>query len=123
MNTDKIRKDFPVLQRKINGKPIVYLDSACMSLKPQQVIAAMNEYYERYPACPRSSHKLGAMVTERFESARKSIAKFIGAKENEVIFTKNTTEGMNLVAHCLAKKGSVVLLPAIPLFWCSMEIY
>lgn len=111
MNVEKIRKDFPVLQQKINGKPIIYFDNACMSLRPRQVIEAMNEYYEKYPACAgRSIHKLGAIVTEKYISARKTIAKFIGAKTEEIVFTRNTTEGINLVANSLSlKKNDTVI--------------
>ena len=106
VNVDKIRGDFPILQ-----KGIVYLDSACMSLKPRQVIWKINEYYNEYPACVgRSNHRLGEAAKNAYEDARKTIAKFIGAKPEEIIFTKNTTEGINLVAHSLPlKKGDVVL--------------
>jgi len=106
MNVDKVRSDFNVL-----GKGIVYLDSACMSLKPRQVIWKINEYYNEYPACVgRSNHRLGEAAKNAYEDARKTIAKFIGAKPEEIIFTKNTTEGINLVAHSLPlKKGDVVL--------------
>jgi cysteine desulfurase/selenocysteine lyase len=112
MDVKKIREDFPVLQRKISGKPIVYFDNACMTLKPRQVVQAMNEYYENYSACVgRSIHKLGNEASEKYENARKTIAKFIGAKnEKEIIFTRNTTEGINLLANSLSlKKGDVVL--------------
>lgn len=112
MNVEKIRQDFTVLQQKIGGKPVVYLDSACVSLKPRQVTEAMNEYYEKYPACAgRSMHKLGSMATEKYREARKIIAKFIGTgKPEEVVFTRNTTESINLVAHSLKlKKGDVVI--------------
>ncbi len=96
MNVDKIREDFPVLQKH------TYLDSACMSLKPKQVVEAMNEYFYEFPACgERSSHKLGKRVTEEVETARKKIAKFVGAKPEEIVFTKNTTEGLNLAANAL----------------------
>src|SRR3989338_1802033 len=106
---EKLRSDFPLLQK--NGKPIIYFDSACMSLKPDQVVKKMDEYYYEYPACAgRSNHKLGQRATEEFNSARKTIAKFINAKENEIIFTKNTTEGLNLVYHIIDfKKGDIIL--------------
>ena len=82
MDTEKIRKDFPVAQK------YTYLDSACMALKPKQVIEAMNRYYNEFPACgERSSHKLGNKVTEEYEESRKKVAKFIGAKKEEIIFT------------------------------------
>ncbi len=111
MNPDKIREDFPILHKKINGKPIIYFDNACMSLKPKQVIEAMNEYFEKYPACVgRSSHKLSNMATEKYNEARKKVADFINAKHNEIVFTKNTTESLNLVANTLKlKKGDVVI--------------
>ena len=96
MNIDKIRQDFPVLSKH------VYLDSACMALKPKQVVEAMNRYYLEFPACgERSSHRLGRQVTEEYEAARKKVAKFIGAKSEEIIFTKNTTEGLNIAANSL----------------------
>src|SRR3989344_5283405 len=97
MNVDKIRADFPVLKNNF-----AYLDSACMTLKPRQVVEAMNRYYIEFPACgERSSHRLGAIVTEEYQKARKTTAKFIGAGEDELIFTKNTTEGLNLAARSL----------------------
>src|SRR3989344_2587893 len=106
MNVDKIRADFPVLKNNF-----AYLDSACMSLKPRQVVDAMNRYYLEFPACgERSSHRLGAIVTEEYHTARKIVAKFIGAGEDELVFTKNTTEGINLAAHSLmSPRDSVVV--------------
>ncbi|MHA2380088.1 MAG: aminotransferase class V-fold PLP-dependent enzyme [Candidatus Thorarchaeota archaeon] len=103
MDVERIRRDFPVLEREIKGKPIRYLDSACMSLKPRQVIEAIVEYYENFPACAgRSGHRLGHEVEESRNEARKSIKEFIGARKNEeVIFTRNTTEGINLVIGSL----------------------
>jgi len=110
MDVNRIREDFPSLQQKLDGKPIVYMDSACMSLRPRQVIAAMNEYYEKYPGCAgRSSHKFAEKVTEEYSKARTNIAKFIGAKADEIVFTRNTTEGLNLVFNTLLKKDDVVL--------------
>ncbi len=111
MNIERIRNDFPILQKKLNGKPIIYFDNACMSLKPKQVIEAMNEYYEEYPACAgRSSHKLGKKATEKYDEARKKVADFLNAKHNEIVFTKNTTESLNLVANAMGlKKGDIVI--------------
>lgn len=112
LNADKIRADFDILNPG-NGQAPVYLDSACMSLKPRQVAEAMNEYYANYPACAgRSSHKLGDNVTKKIKEARQFVSKFINAKgENEIIFTRNTTEGLNLLAHSLdLKKGDVILI-------------
>lgn len=105
MNVEKIREDFPVL-----NKEIIYLDSACMSLRPKQVIEKINEYYNEYPACAgRSIHKLGNRVNEEVNSSRKLIKNFIGAKkDSEILFTKNATEGINLLANSF--KGEKVLL-------------
>ena len=112
MNINKIRQDFPILNRKINGQPIIYFDNACMTLKPEQVIDAMNDYYLNYSACAgRSIHNLGSEVTVRYNDARDKIRKFINARESkEIIFTKNTTESINLLARSLRlKKGDIVL--------------
>ncbi len=107
MNPEKIRKDFPVLETGI-----IYLDSACMSLRPLPVINKIREYYEQYPACgERSQHGLGKKVTEEVERSRKEVAEFISAKEKEIIFTKNTTEGINLVAHSLGfRPGEEIII-------------
>ncbi len=111
LNTDKIRADFNILSSK-NGLVPLYLDNACMSLKPLQVVEAMNDYYFNYPACAgRSSHKLGDKVTKKVKEARQIIAKFINAKEEEIVFTRNTSEGLNLLANSLdLKKGEAVLI-------------
>lgn len=112
INLEKIRQDFPILSKSINGRKLVYFDNACMSLKPLAVIKAINEYYYEYPACAgRSSHKLGEIVTKKVAEARKKLAEFIGAKHNEeIIFTRNTTEGINLIAHTLNLKPSDIIL-------------
>jgi cysteine desulfurase/selenocysteine lyase len=112
MDVGKIRKDFPALGCELRGKPIVYLDNACMTLKSRQVIDAMMQYYECFPACAgRSVHKLSTMVEEHCQSARKRVAKFLDAKsEKEIVFTRNTTEGINLVAYSLGfRKGDIVV--------------
>ena len=87
LNIDKIRADFSILSPQ-NGPASVYLDSACMSLKPKQVVEAINDYYLNYPACAgRSSHKLGGKVTKKIKETRQLVAKFINAdNENEIIF-------------------------------------
>jgi cysteine desulfurase/selenocysteine lyase len=110
LNIDKIRSDFKILSGE---KVPVYLDSACMSLKPNSVVEAMNKYYYEFPACAgRSSHKMGDIVTKKVKETRQLIAKFINANnENEIIFTRNTTEGVNLFANSIGlKKGDVVLV-------------
>ncbi len=97
MNIEKIREDFPVLKKKI-----IYFDNSCMSLRPIQVIEAMNLYYKEFPSCGgRSIHSLGKKVTDAYAKARETVAKFINAKPEEIIFTKNTTESINLIAHSL----------------------
>ncbi len=114
LNVNKIRKDFPILRRKIYGKQIAYLDNAATSQKPKQVIDAVKEYYENYNAnVHRSIHKLSGEATEKYEDARKKSASLINADFDEVIFTKNTTEAINLVAYSLLKnlkKGDKIVL-------------
>ncbi|UCE09985.1 MAG: aminotransferase class V-fold PLP-dependent enzyme [Candidatus Thorarchaeota archaeon] len=109
---DRIREDFPVLKRVINGRPLVYLDSACMALKPRQVIDAMSEYYEKYPACAgRSIHKLGEEASNAYSDSREKFAEFINAEHtDEVVWTRNATESMNIVANCvkLPKDAKIV---------------
>ena len=100
-----IRKDFPILSRTLpGGHPLVYLDSANTSQKPQVVIDTMVDHLERHNAnIARAMHQLGAESTEAFEAARDKVAEFIGApSRDEVIFTKNISEGLNLVANTLA---------------------
>ncbi|MCK4589751.1 MAG: aminotransferase class V-fold PLP-dependent enzyme [Nanoarchaeota archaeon] len=104
MNPEKLRQDFPVL-----NKGIIYLDSACMTLRPRPVIEAINQYYNEFPACgERSEHQLGKKVSEEVDKARRVMARFIGAKEKEIIFTKNTTEAINLIAHSQEKDSTIL---------------
>ncbi|MCU0642089.1 MAG: cysteine desulfurase [archaeon] len=109
MNVDKIRKDFAIL----NGKnPPIYFDNACTTFRPNSVLGKMNEYYEQYPSCAgRSNHRFGTRVTEELIKARRTVADFFNAKkESEIVFTRNTTEGINLIANALGlKKGEIVL--------------
>ncbi len=105
LDTDRIRADFPILSRRLDDdRPLVYLDSANTSQKPRQVIDAMAEHYARHNAnVARAVHQLGAESTAAFEGARDTVAAFIGApSRDEVIFTKNSTESLNLVANSLA---------------------
>jgi cysteine desulfurase / selenocysteine lyase len=104
----KIREDFPVLK-----KPLVYLDSACMSLKPRPVIAKMDEYYIEYTAClGRSAHQLANRCETEVAEARRAVARHIRArKDHEIIFTRNTTESINLIAHSFGLgKGDEVIV-------------
>lgn len=114
---DSIRDDFPILQREVHpGVKLTYLDSAATSQKPQSVIEAMNNYYRAMNAnIHRGVHTLAEEATATYESAREKIAAFIGAaKSREVIFTRNTTESINLLAYSLGrsrlKSGDLVIL-------------
>jgi cysteine desulfurase/selenocysteine lyase len=96
-----IRADFPILERQVHGKPLVFLDSAASSQRPRQVIDAMDEYYRRSHAnVHRGVYTLSEEATDLYEAARKKVVRFIGAKSSrEVIWTRNTTESINLVAY------------------------
>ena len=112
---DVIRKDFPILERTLaGGQPLVYLDSANTSQKPQVVIDTMVDHLERHNAnVARAMHQLGAESTEAFEAARDKVAAFINApSRDEVIFTKNASEALNLVANTLAWPGRAPSGPA-----------
>jgi cysteine desulfurase / selenocysteine lyase len=104
LDVEKIRADFPILDRQINGKPLIYLDSGNTSQKPRQVIEAIREHYERHNAnVARSVHTLGTEATEAYERARAKIAAFVGAADaGEIVFAKNSTEAINLVAHAFS---------------------
>jgi cysteine desulfurase / selenocysteine lyase len=105
-DVEKVRQDFPILDRTVNGYPLVYLDSANTSQKPRQVIDAMTEHYERHNAnVARSVHTLGTESTAAYEDARAKVAAFIGAPSpDEVVFAKNATEALNLVAHSFGQR-------------------
>ena len=98
-NVNKIRADFPILKRRIGGRPLVYLDSAATSQKPRQVIDAIRRYYTEYNAnVHRGLHRLSEQATVAFEQSRDKFAQFIGAKTSkEIVFVRNTTEALNLV--------------------------
>jgi cysteine desulfurase / selenocysteine lyase len=101
----RIRKDFPILDRQVRGgQPLIYLDSANTSQKPRQVLEAMDEFYERHNAnIHRASHQLGEEATEAYEGARIKVGEFIGARdEAEIVFTKNISEAINLVAYSMS---------------------
>ncbi len=101
LDVQRIREDFPVLQRVVNGYPLVYLDSAATSQKPKAVIDAIDTYYRSYNAnVHRGLHVLSEEATTAYEGARKKVARFINARSfREVIFTRNATEAINLVAY------------------------
>ena len=116
IDAEKIRRDFPVVTSSINGKPMVYLDSANTSQKPVAVIDAMTAFMrEGYAPINRSAYSLAAEATEKYEGARTKVAKFINAKSSrEVVFTKNATEALNLIAYSWGrtnlKRGDAVVL-------------
>lgn len=99
-----LRKDFPILDRTVHGRRLVYLDSAATSHKPQPVIDAMSGFYERSNSnVHRGVHALAEEATEAYEAARASVARFVGADPRGVVFTKNATEAFNLVAYSFAR--------------------
>jgi len=112
---DNVRADFPILHQQVNGKPLVYLDNGATSQKPRQVIDALVRYYERDNSnVHRGLHALSTRATDAYEGARVRIAKFLNAADPaEVLFTRGTTESINLVAsswgHAHLKAGDVVL--------------
>ena len=111
-----VRKDFPIFERFIDGAPIVYLDSANTSQKPRQVIDAMTSFIENsYAPINRSAYRLAGEATDAFEAARSKVARFINARSSdEVVFTKNATESLNLLAYSWGRAnlntGDVVVL-------------
>jgi len=95
-----VRGDFPILEREVHGRPLVYLDSANTSQKPRQVLDAMDDYYRRHNAnVHRAVHTLSEEATHLFEQARGKVARFAGASERATVFTKNASEAINLVAY------------------------
>ena len=101
LNATKVRKDFPILKTQANGKPLVYLDSAATSQKPVSVINAVTKFSEEYNAnIHRGIYLISERATAEYEAAREKTAKFINARDaREIVFTKNTTESINLVAY------------------------
>lgn len=96
----RIRNDFPVLGQEINGKPLVYLDSGATSQNPRSVLEAEQEFYEqRNSAVHRGAHHLAVEATDAFEDARATVARFVGAQDDELIWTANATAGLNLLAY------------------------
>src|SRR5664279_2881642 len=111
-----LRKDFPILDQKVHGKPLIYFDNAATSQKPRAVIDALVHYYERDNAnVHRGIHELSNRATAGFEAARARAAAFLNARAaEEIVFTRGTTEGINLVAAAWGnrhiKAGDVILL-------------
>ena len=118
LDIEAIRKDFPILKRKVNGYPLVYLDNAATSQTPQQVIDVIVDYYSNYNAnIHRGVHSLSQEATDKYEQARKKIQQhFNVANSHEIIFTSGTTHGINLVANGFAQelqKGDEVIVSAL----------
>lgn len=109
-----IKNDFPILSRKFHGKELVYLDSAATSQKPRSVIDSISDYYENHNAnVHRGIYRLSEEGTELYEKSRKNVADFVSADAREIVYVRNTTEGLNLLAYSLGKKlshGDTVLL-------------
>ena len=103
IDIQQIRSQFPILNREVNGKPLVYLDNGATSQKPKVVLDVLDEYYEKYNAnVHRGIHTLSQEATDLMEESRRKIQKFINAKyDHEIIFTRGTTEGINLVSNSL----------------------
>ncbi len=117
-NVDEIRKDFPILNREVNGYPLVYFDNAATSQTPKQVMDAIVDYYSNYNAnIHRGVHSLSHEATDKYEGARRKIQQHFNAeKAHEIIFTSGTTHGINLVASGFAsflKKGDEILVSAL----------
>ncbi len=117
-NVETIRKDFPILSRKVNGKPLVYFDNAATSQTPQQVIDVIVDYYSNYNAnIHRGVHSLSQEATDKYEQARQKIQTHFNAKHaHEIIFTSGTTHSINLVANgfsSILKKGDEIIVSAL----------
>lgn len=113
MDLKRIRQDFPMLEEKDGRRPPVYLDNACQTLRPKPVLEAVNRYYLHWSSCGgRSMHRLSTGLAQECDEARAAVAAFFNAsRKEEIIFTRNATEGINLVAHCLELgKDDVVLI-------------
>ena len=118
-NLDKIRSDFPIFSKKIYGKDLVYLDTAASAQKPKSVIDSVKDFYEKgYSNIHRGVYLLSQEATEVYEDARKKVSAFINAeKEEEIIFVRGATEGINLIASCFGKsflkEGDEIIISAI----------
>ena len=107
LNVAKIREDFPILNRKVrDGKRLIYLDNAATTQKPMQVIEAIHDYYMNYNAnIHRAVHQLAEEATNAYEGARDKVAKFVNASREEIIFVRNATEAINLVAYAWGREN------------------
>ncbi|MFK5647054.1 aminotransferase class V-fold PLP-dependent enzyme [Ornithinimicrobium sp. LYQ121] len=117
----RIRADFPLLARTVrDGRPLVYLDSGATSQKPRMVLDAERDFYEQHNAAVhRGAHQLAEEATEAFEGARASVARFLGADRGEVVFTKNGTEGLNLLAYAFSNAAAPGALDGTDPAWAD----
>src|SRR5437879_10936231 len=101
LNVEKVKRDFPILREEINGKRLVYLDSASSSQKPQPVLDTMDHVYRtHYANIHRGVYRIAEQATAEYEEARRKVARFVNARQaEEIVFTRNATEGINLVAY------------------------
>jgi len=119
LDIEKIRKEFPVLHQEVNGYPLIYFDNAATSQKPQEVIDALDNYYKGFNSnVHRGAHSLAAKATDEFEKTREKVRQFLGAAHiEEIIFTKGTTEAINLVAYSFGRKfieeGDEIIISAM----------
>jgi len=118
LDAKKLKSQFPILKREIKGKALVYLDNAATTQKPHSVIKALTDYYENINAnVHRGIHTLSEEATEEYEQTRNAVAEFINAKEEEIVFTRNTTESVNLIARSWGdkylKEGDVIVVSAL----------
>jgi cysteine desulfurase/selenocysteine lyase len=118
VNSYELRNDFPIFKKKINGKDLVYLDNASTTQKPYSVIESITDFYSNYNSnIHRAVYQLAEEATELYENSRNKIANFINVRPEEIIFTRNTTESINLIAHSWArlnlKKDDVIAITEI----------
>src|SRR5699024_5722874 len=117
----RLRADFPILGRTVRGgRPLVYLDSGATSQKPRVVLDAERAFYEQHNAAVhRGAHQLAEEATEAFEQARAGVARFLGAPADEVVFTKNGTEGLNLLAYAFSNAAAPGALDGVDPGWAD----
>ena len=118
VNSYELRNDFPIFKKKINGKDLVYLDNASTTQKPYSVINSITDFYSNYNSnIHRAVYQLAEEATELYEQSRKKIANFINVRPEEIVFTRNTTESINLIAHSWArsnlKKDDIIAITEI----------
>ena len=118
VNSYELRNDFPIFKKKINGKDLVYLDNASTTQKPYSVINSITDFYSNYNSnIHRAVYQLAEEATDLYEQSRKKIANFINVRPEEIIFTRNTTESINLIAHSWArsnlKKDDIIAITEI----------